>query len=58
VLGEVFCIRRCYQDYRRRSDWQALLENHGGMLNNYGAHYVDQVREHQVGPQVGATSAF
>eukprot|EP01051_Picozoa_sp_SAG22_P013089 SAG22_NODE_1429_length_4441_cov_39.877476_2_plen_426_part_00 len=42
-LGPLFCIKRTYSCYRRRNDWQSLQQNHGGMLFNYGAHYVDQL---------------
>ncbi len=27
----------------RRNDWQSLRKHGGGMLNNYGAHYIDQL---------------
>ncbi len=40
VLGPIYCIRRAYHTYRRRNDWQALSANGGGMLNNYGVHFV------------------
>jgi predicted dehydrogenase len=43
VLGPLFCIKKTYSCYRRRNDWQALRLNYGGMLFNYGAHYVDQL---------------
>lgn len=29
-------------NYCRRNDWQAFYRNGGGMLLNYGAHYIDQ----------------
>lgn len=40
-LGKVFSIYVSRSAYSRRSDWQALKKFGGGMLNNYGAHYVD-----------------
>ncbi len=42
VLGEVFMTRRTCHGFSRRNDWQSKLEFGGGMLNNYGAHFVDQ----------------
>ncbi len=44
VLGPVYLIRRTASRFTRRNDWQSLRKNAGGMLNNYGAHYLDQVR--------------
>jgi len=38
VLGEVFEIQLCWASYRRRVDWQTLLRNAGGHLNNHGPH--------------------
>ena len=43
MLGPVYMIKRLIQAYRRRNDWQALKRYGGGMLNNYGAHYIDQL---------------
>ncbi len=43
VLGPVYLIRRSTGRYVRRSDWQSLRKHGGGMLNNYGAHYIDQL---------------
>lgn len=43
LLGETYMIKRCSSDYNRRSDWQAFLSNGGGMLNNYGSHFIDQL---------------
>lgn len=42
-LGEIFMLRRACSNYSRRNDWQALLANGGGMLLNYGSHFVDQL---------------
>ncbi|MBD3182560.1 hypothetical protein GF312_09730 [Candidatus Poribacteria bacterium] len=42
IIGPVFMIRRANSGYNRRNDWQAFRQNAGGMLNNYGAHYIDQ----------------
>ena len=43
VLGSTYMIKRYINSYNRRNDWQALLRYGGGMLNNYGAHYIDQL---------------
>lgn len=43
LIGEVYMIKRACSAYVRRNDWQALRKHGGGMLNNYGAHYVDQL---------------
>jgi scyllo-inositol 2-dehydrogenase (NADP+) len=42
-LGPLFSIKRSVFRYTRRNDWQSLRKNGGGMLNNYGAHYIDQL---------------
>lgn len=44
ALGPVYLIRRTNTRYTRRSDWQSLRKYGGGMLNNYGSHYIDQLR--------------
>jgi predicted dehydrogenase len=41
-LGELYLIRHSVTRYARRTDWQAFLKHGGGMLNNYGAHFIDQ----------------
>ena len=41
-LGRLYLLRRTNFSYNRRSDWQAFKKYGGGMLNNYGAHYIDQ----------------
>ena len=43
LIGSIFMIKRAVADYIRRSDWQAFEINGGGMLNNYGAHFIDQL---------------
>jgi len=43
LLGPVYAIHRTVSRFVRRNDWQSLRKNSGGMLNNYGAHYIDQV---------------
>ncbi len=43
-IGDVYMIKRACTGYSRRNDWQALKKFGGGMLNNYGAHFIDQLR--------------
>jgi predicted dehydrogenase len=43
LLGNIYAIQRAVYRFTRRNDWQSLRKNGGGMLNNYGAHYVDQM---------------
>ena len=45
LLGPLFMIKRATSNYERRNDWQAFRRNGGGMLNNYGAHYIDQAMD-------------
>lgn len=42
-IGQVYWVRRAMFRYVRRNDWQSLVKFGGGMLNNYGAHAIDQV---------------
>ena len=42
-LGPVYWVRRGMFSFARRNDWQSLRKFGGGMLNNYGAHAIDQV---------------
>ena len=41
-LGVITHSRRILEFYNRRNDWQSRTACGGGMLNNYGAHYIDQ----------------
>ncbi|HOJ21454.1 MAG TPA: Gfo/Idh/MocA family oxidoreductase [Armatimonadota bacterium] len=43
TIGEVYHVRRALFNFARRNDWQSLQRYGGGMLNNYGAHCIDQV---------------
>ncbi len=44
IIGPVYMIKCCHtSDYMRRNDWQALKKYGGGMLNNYGSHFFDQI---------------
>ncbi|MFC1461350.1 Gfo/Idh/MocA family protein [Verrucomicrobiota bacterium] len=43
LIGPVYMIKRAGDDYTRRNDWQAFRKHGGGMLNNFGAHAVDQL---------------
>lgn len=42
-IGRVYWVQRGAFNYARRNDWQALQQYGGGMLSNYGAHYLDQI---------------
>ena len=42
ILGKIYQLKLYVGNYSRRNDWQAFRKNGGGMLRNYGAHYVDQ----------------
>lgn len=41
-LGRIIFIRIAAHRFTRRWDWQTLKAHGGGMLSNYGAHYVDE----------------
>ena len=43
LIGRVYLIKRALSLYTRRNDWQAFAKYGGGMLNNYGAHMIDQL---------------
>ncbi len=43
IVGNVYHVRLCLHQFTMRNDWQALRKYGGGMLNNYGAHVLDQV---------------
>jgi predicted dehydrogenase len=43
LIGPLTMIKRGISRYVRRDDWQAFRRYGGGMLNNYGAHYIDQL---------------
>ena len=43
LIGRIQLIKRTSSGYSRRNDWQALKKHGGGMLNNYGAHFIDQL---------------
>jgi len=40
-LGKLCTLHVGRYGYSRRADWQAFKKFGGGMLNNYGAHYLD-----------------
>jgi predicted dehydrogenase len=42
-IGRLTRVQRGSFSYSRRNDWQSLLAYGGGMLSNYGAHFLDQV---------------
>lgn len=43
LIGPLFMIKRAAVNYQRRNDWQAFRRYGGGILNNAGAHYIDQL---------------
>jgi predicted dehydrogenase len=43
VLGRIVEVRFTWHYFSRRWDWQTLKEFGGGMLNNAGAHFLDQL---------------
>jgi len=42
-IGELYHVRIGRFRFVRRDDWQSLRKYGGGMLNNYGAHSIDQL---------------
>ena len=42
-LGKIWQIKRSVYSFVRRNDWQSFSAQGGGMLNNYGAHFLDQL---------------
>lgn len=42
TLGNVLQIRMVWHGFSRRWDWQTLRQYGGGLLNNNGAHLIDQ----------------
>lgn len=45
ILGEVFEFNINITSFSRRNDWQTLVKNNGGLLNNHGTHYIDWVMQ-------------
>jgi len=43
LIGQLYMIKMARSLYIRRNDWQSLKKYGGGMLNNYGAHHIDQL---------------
>lgn len=41
ILGKIHTIKLCRNGFSRRNDWQTLLKNGGGQLNNWGPHIID-----------------
>lgn len=41
LLGKVHTIKLARNGYTRRDDWQTLIKNNGGQLNNWGPHLID-----------------
>jgi scyllo-inositol 2-dehydrogenase (NADP+) len=42
LLGKLLQLRIAWHGFKRRWDWQTLLELGGGTLNNDGSHVIDQ----------------
>jgi predicted dehydrogenase len=42
IIGQMYHVRIGMFQFTIRNDWQALRKFGGGMLNNYGAHALDQ----------------
>jgi len=43
IIGDVFLMKKSRSDFVHRDDWQAFRKYGGGMLNNYGAHLIDEM---------------
>jgi len=43
LIGQIYLIKSARTNYIRRNDWQAVKKHGGGVLNNYGAHQIDQL---------------
>lgn len=41
ILGDVYEIKLRRHGYSRRDDWQTIIKEGGGQLNNWGPHIVD-----------------
>jgi scyllo-inositol 2-dehydrogenase (NADP+) len=41
LLGNIYMIKHETSLFRFRSDWQSMKKYGGGMVNNYGAHFID-----------------
>ncbi len=41
-IGRIFLVRRVSHSFNRRADWQSQIAKGGGMIRNYGVHYMDQ----------------
>lgn len=42
TIGKVFMVRRCFNSFGRRCDWQTKTEFGGGYTLNWGPHLIDQ----------------
>jgi len=51
ILGEVHTVKLCrHHPFRRRADWQSLLEFGGGQLHCWGPHILDHALQFLGGP--------
>jgi len=58
LIGPLYMLKRGRFNYDRRNDWQAFRKHGGGMLNNYGAHYIDQLLHLAGSPATRVTCAL
>ena len=42
-IGKVYLVKRVVHTFQRRDDWQALKKFGGGLINNHGVHFLDQM---------------
>jgi predicted dehydrogenase len=50
ILGRLFHIRCNLLSFRRRNDWQTMVKNGGGVLNNTCPHFIDQALQFAAAP--------
>ncbi len=43
LIGDIFSVNYHIHGFKVRNDWQAVKKYGGGMLYNYGAHYIDVI---------------
>ena len=43
ILGKIYHLRCYINAFGRRNDWQCLVKNGGGVLNNTCPHFIDQI---------------
>lgn len=45
IIGKLFHVRNYITHFARRNDWQTLVKNGGGVLNNTCPHFIDQIMQ-------------